>query len=64
MATNMEIRTMQRRALFDLHVLRKDELAKGNNDKVTLLDLLILRQEAEMMEEDVNWVMVRVAKLP
>lgn len=62
MATNLEIQTHQRGVLFDLSVLRKNELAKGND--VSGIDLLILRQEAVMAEEDVVWVMAKVAKLP
>jgi len=58
----METRTHQRGSLFDLCVLKKDELAKGNT--VSGIDLLILRLKAVMMEEDVDWVMARVAELP
>jgi len=48
--------------LFTLHEQRKEDLANGL--PVQSLDKLILRQKAEMLEEDVDWVMARVAELP
>jgi len=57
-----EIRAHQRGTLIDLHTLKKGEIAKGNSVEAT--DTLILKLESKMIEEDVNWVMARVAKLP
>jgi len=61
-ATSKEMSMIQRRMLFALCEQRKEDLANGI--PVASLDKLILRQKAEMMEEDVDWVMARVAELP
>ena len=59
MATNLEIRIMQRNKLYDLLILK--ERNKGN--KVNYLDELINATEAMMDEEDVAWVEKKIAQL-
>ena len=59
MATNLEIRMMQRNQLFDLLILRE------HNKDITVnrLDELIMATEAMMDEEDVAWVEKKIAQL-
>ncbi|MCL1822958.1 MAG: hypothetical protein FWG44_02025 [Oscillospiraceae bacterium] len=61
MASSIEIRTMQKTALFDLLKLKKDNEKEGINLKY--LNELIIRAKATMEAEDVAYVEKMVAQL-
>ncbi|MCL1819938.1 MAG: hypothetical protein FWG36_04695 [Oscillospiraceae bacterium] len=61
MPTNLEMRVMQKTALFDLLELKRDNEKAGV--KVEGLLKLIIRTEATMEAEDVAWVEKKIAEL-
>jgi len=62
MATNTEIKIVQKTALFDLLKLKRDSEKSGI--KFEALDELIIKTEAVMEEEDVAYVEKKIAQLP
>ncbi|MCL1821007.1 MAG: hypothetical protein FWG36_10190 [Oscillospiraceae bacterium] len=61
MPTNLEMRVMQKTALYELLKLKRDNEKSGN--KVDGLFDLINKTEATMEAEDVAWVEKKIAKL-
>ena len=61
MATNTEIRIMQKSTLFDLLKLKRDNEKLGIS--VEGLSELIIKAEATMEEEDVAWVEKKITQL-
>jgi len=59
MATTTEIRTTQKRMLFDLLKLKKD----NPNAIIHGLDVIIVRLETEMEAEDVAYVEKQMEKI-
>jgi len=62
MATDTEIKIVQKTALFDLLKLKRDSEKSGI--KFETLDELIIKTEAVMEEEDVAYVEKKIAQLP
>jgi len=62
MATNTEIRTMQKTTLFDY--LRIEKSLAGTGSSITKeLKETIIRQKASMEQEDVAWVEKMISQL-
>jgi hypothetical protein len=59
MPSNRELQVEQRRRLFMLLKLQKD----NGIDKIIGLNEMIIATEAEMEEEDVAWVEKKIAQL-
>ena len=62
MATNLEIRTLQKAMLFDLMLLKRDDVLDGILSK--RLEILIHKTIATMEQEDVAWVQKQVSETP
>ena len=62
MATNLEIKIVQRSTLYDLLKLKKDTEATGAD--ATRIFESINRLEASMEQEDVAWVEKKISELP
>jgi len=61
MATNAELKIMQKNTLFDLLKLKRDNEKKGH--KVAGLNDLIVKTRASMEQEDVAWVEKTIEEL-
>ena len=63
MATNLEIKVVQKSTLFDLLIVKKEVEASGGTLSPEFLKMLA-RAEATMDEADVAWVEKKISELP